>query len=296
MDTLPPVDSVEYDKLPYQDKLYILRLYLFDKDRYKLLVDYGKKSADFYVEQHVAYLVNSGRLGAPNPDSNVIAAVHEGYWGAYMCHYDPQFFINRGLSPLDDFRLEFERTLGINLFSFPYLRTDFVGRKILQWLSKSKSNSVATDLLFNFILIRGYAQELVNLRKRVLIGCRAKSARQLAEFRRDKLLIEQNLTPLTIEDLDVYSSWKLKDGAPKDYSLDSILSKFSDLVEFSSIYEDIDSEDLILLTRYSKLADGWWYIPIVPAELFQDTRFTIKGWDFLVPRSDKAKSCESSRT
>ena len=294
MDRLPQVGTDGYEKLGYQDKLFILNLYLFDRDKYRLLVGYGKSSGTgFYVEQRVSHLASSGKLGVPPDDTVGLVSIEENYWGAYLCFFDQAAYGRDILDLLSEFGIQYERTLGINLFSFPVLRTDFLGKEILNWVFNSELGMVAVDPVFSLVTMRLVCDMLVpNAPARVLIAKRAKTKTKLRALMNDPVLIKQNMTPVTIDDISIITNdflLALRKNEGFDYSTSSIIDMAGEFLQPSALFDDMEVEDLVLLANKCKKFGKWWYAPILPVGLFKGTRFTVKDWAFLYPASNGNK-------
>ncbi len=288
MDKLPPVGTNGYDNLGYHDKLFILNLYLFDRDKYNLLVGYGRSTTGFYIDQKITHLARTGKLGTPSDSAKGSISIEEGYWGAYLCYFDQVSFQSKGVDLLVEYDVEYERAFGVNLFSFPVLRTDFLGKEILNWVFNSELHSVCIDPVFSLATMRVASDALVpNAPERVMIAKRAKTKKRIKELASDPQLIKNNMTPVTVSEIYAISlNFFQTLNEAFDFTLGSVIDMAGDFIQPSELFEDIETEELVLLSNKCRKFGKWWYAPILPVALFKDSRFTVKDWSFLHSESN----------
>jgi hypothetical protein len=135
---LPRVGSNEFKELHFKDQLYILNLFLHDKDKYYSLTGVPTPELE-YVDKSLGKLLQLPIVPSFEIDAPISFA--ENCWCAYLSYFNIRWW-EEGFSPLDELELEHQRVFGIQLFNLPLLTFDATTRKYLSYLVEKEVNDV----------------------------------------------------------------------------------------------------------------------------------------------------------
>lgn len=243
---LPSINSNKFKELHYKEQLYILNLYLHDRDKYLELVGSTPKELE-YIDKEVSALFRVS--SRPENDDETPVSFVENCWCAYLARFNPKWW-DEDFSPIEDLGLSHQRIFGIQLFNFPLVSFDRPSSHILRWLVKEpKKTRKLNDVFYYLIKLRAAYQ-----------------------YFSDEL--QPNPKPLDI--------WNLSVIYLNDYPSVAEINGLYPIIEDNDLIELIEDDVLAPLTSQVRCLDGRSYIPLVPAELYCKLQFKIRGWDFLV--------------
>lgn len=244
---IPSVNSKEFKKLHYKEQLQILNLYYHDRSKYQELTGLPDKTVE-YVDSAIEEIFSISR--EPKFTKGIPVSFVTDCWCAYKCYYNVNWW-EAGLSPLDKLGYDHQKVFGFNLFNFPIVSMDFTTSKFLKWLVKNpKKTREGHDIFFHMIRMRS-AWEFF-----------AESGEEVDPVLAWNLAVEHLLKITSVEDLN------------GDYPV----------TEFSDLLDMIDADDLAPVFSQLRGYQGRHFMPLVPAELYNQSQFQVKGWDFLISR------------
>lgn len=256
----PKVNSYEFKKLSFAEQVHILNLYLHHPDEYSDKAGVAPAHDELsYVNEALQYILEKKNRGVPSVDPSYPVQVIHNHWAAYISYFNPCWW-EEGFSPLDELGLSHKRIFNLNLFTFPFIAFDDITRYCIGWLDEFQPR-LSCDMLYYAIKMR-YAATMYE------------------------------------EDID-FDSWQ---DAVNIWNLSVTMNHLNDidLVNSSSggkLLKDVSDthvmvEEEVYVMDYKKLRlldNGWYYAPLVPAEVHCKDQFYIKGWDFLTFKHEISK-------
>ena len=274
---LPNVGTKAFRGLHFKEQLFILNLFLYEREKYNVLTDSEEADTSlFYLEDGLSFLLDKQNIGTPTFEDDALPlSFIEDFWAAYLSHYDSKWYEDF-LSPIDLLGLQHKRIIGLNFFTFPFLCCDPTSYLILKWL-RSERISIVQDLLFYLIRMRVAAEYFVdNGDARIKYYAKQKTSKK---YMHPPIVDGIPVRPLSPDELHYIADQELG-----DYSTISSLNEDFPILEDSGLSSMLEEDVYVLLPMHIRFASGRFMVPLVPSELYLK-RFYIKTWDFLVTRS-----------
>ncbi len=255
--SLPEVYSNGFKKLPWKDQLYIISLYLRDRDKYRELAGlYTDDSSLAYLDTLIGK-IRTEVLPVPDVSDEKFAIV-ENHFAGYYINYKDNWYSS---PPLDILCIRNIKLFSyFQLFDFPLVTYDKVSQRLLKWLvEKTDLTRNALDLIFYWfrmrVVVEYFASYLLELPNK-------DSVWKDVNFK--SLLNESNVdldSCLTVRDLN--ESWPLM------YNDDD------------EVLELIDNGTYVVWNK-PKFASGKFFTPLIPVDLYSILSFRVNNWGFLV--------------
>jgi len=259
---LPRVGSQEFSSLDFKQQLFILNLYLYDKDKYRTFARIDDPGELVYIDKSLDEI---GKMKIrPDPNIDLPASFVEGCWSAYISYYDPIWWKDE-VSPIEELGLDHKRMLGIQFFNFPLLSLDSISRMMLSWLfdhpKKTKEQSDVFYYLIKMIAawtyFRGDDKELSPENIKKTFDPKAMNR------------IMTDIWNLSVTNLNTCNTITALNG---DYPVVEDNERLIYLVEDNT---------LVLYTK-TRHKDGRSYVSLIPSDLYFKSKFYIRDWDLLV--------------
>jgi hypothetical protein len=176
------------------------------------------------------------------------------YWAGYNCYFREEWYAGKcaGFSPLDDFGIETDRMVNIRTFNFSFLTLDRPLYCIFRWLA-------------------GFDRATAYTVKSLLHACKV------------YLYLDLQLRQLTESGFPGGNTYKIVSDALDEFSHQW---HFLMLNCYCPIVEECDElgyleDSAFVIHPQGRRKEERWFFPLVPAGLYEATRFNLKSWDFL---------------
>ena len=262
--TLPAINSYEFKRLPFRQQLYILSVYMENKDKYRELTGASDIPIEGleYLDTDTKKIVELQNEPLPPANSRPISFIGN-YWACYHCQYNPKWFDDMIVTPLDVLGISYRRILGINFFNFPLLVMDKVAREIMAWIHSSQK-SMRADILYYTAWMRAAAGTEYD---KVKFSC----------------MKDHDLNDIMSDIWDVASEHRCT-------SVDEINELYPTVDDSEDLVIQVEDETYMLSIENCCYVDTRRvYLPLLPTELLQ-YKISLKGWELL--QADTLGSCK----
>lgn len=251
---LPTVGSQEYRALSFQEQLEIVSLKLFQPDEYE-----SQQQGIELSSSVLNFVLNY----PPLPPIDVVdlpVAFLKGYWAGYSCYFREKWYAGefKGLTPLDDFGIEYNRMVNIWTFTFPLLAVEPSIYYVMAWLIHNFPEHSALSILLRACKV--YLHLETQLRESEKFGS-FKLYDYSAPGQPGKIVCNA-LKALR----DLYNFTSLNFYCP-------IIEQCHELTWF-------ENSDFVM-HPYARHKNGRWFFPLIPSGLFRTPHFKITTWQFL---------------
>lgn len=246
---LAKIGSANFKRLDFKEQLFILNLYYHDQDNYLNLCGLPPKELE-YVDDYVSSIFSLPRTPTFSADPSIFPSAllfHENCWCAYLAYFNPKWW-EEELNPVDLLGHSYKRVLNIQLFNFPLISFDLHSLRILRWLRTQASKTRGlSDIFFYLVKMRAAQQYFMDEGKQRVVDVWNESIVQLNEY---------------VSVLDINDTYPI--------------------IESSTLIDLIEEDTYAPIFNSVRPHNDRFYVPLVPAELYNKSQFTVKGWDFLL--------------
>lgn len=195
-------------------------------------------------------------LGSPLEHVDLPVAFVRGHWAGYSCHFNESWYVGefRGMTPLDDFGVRYDKMVNIWLFTFPLVAVSPSVYYAYRWLVSNTQED--------------------NLAMCLLRACKV------------QLVLEAELetySAFMLSESNGYVARKIVRRALEEFShlySFTMLNYYYPMIEECIELTWLEMQDLVL-HPYGRARRDCWYIPMIPAGLFRSPRFRILTWQLL---------------
>lgn len=175
------------------------------------------------------------------------------YWAGYSCQFNPKWYVQeyRGLTPLDDYGVEYDRMVNIWLFTFPFLSIDASLFYVASWFLREFPDNDLQGLLLSSCKVYLYLEMLLQ-----------EDAMQFGEHTNKDDLVQAALCYFQ----GIYSFFQINHYCP-------IIEDCNHLFWF-------EEEELALYPLVRRKGSRYYY-PLIPSGLFRAPGFRMTTWQFL---------------
>jgi len=250
--SLPVIGSTAFRTLSFQDQLEICALKLFKPDEYEVVCDIKSTDNQTLPQKDLDY--------PPLPEVSVVdlpVSVLRNYWAGYSCLFRERWYLEefRGITPLDDFGVDYRKLVNISTFTFPVLSLEPALSYVFRWLLDKMQKSARVYLLL--VSCKVYAYLSMQLQN--------ESAFEL--FRYDRSNCPFDIVSKALEEY-------------KDVKNFVTMNFVFPIVEECYEMTWFECSDLVLHEQ-ARFKDGRYFFPLVPSGLYTAPRFRIDTWQFL---------------
>lgn len=256
-DRVPEVGSVEFRALPYQGKLEILSLQLFNPDEYARRT--GKLPPPATVASCSDPSIPSSGLASLIIADLPVAFLSQ-HWAGYQCRFREDWY---PIAPWDRYGIQCRRAFSIYAFTFSMLSLESALHFIYRWISNEfyEGRHTPSGLLQAckaYLFLTDYLQAIEEA---------AVFKPGLSTINKPSLLSPGRILAGA---LDMFSAYRSLEAFNGDYPI------IEDTLELMCI---VDGDFLIL--DKARAYQGRWYYPLIPSSMYRASQFAITTWGWL---------------
>lgn len=247
---VPAINSDEFRKLTYKQKLEILSLRFFNPEEYSKLQSTSEPS--------LLDLPEIPELAVP--DTPIVFL--DNFWAGYSSKYRKEWY---RIGMLDEYNVKHKHVVNVNAFNFPFLCLDNATFNVFTWLKTHYFIEYSMLTIIHAAKVYMYLSSIL---------CGIDNYRIFSQWKEIRMLAEdtnKHASEIYRNALDVFKNQIDVKQLNDTQKVINICDKMLRWVYL----------DKIVVHEQARNMNNRWFFPLVPSFLYMDRRFHIYNWGWL---------------